>query len=903
MIRMDSPFEINTFLESCRIPKGSKEYTHIRMGDKAGVFNITDKDRLYELYNKAVFDYDIDMSLLEKQPDICCIIGDVDLKHPVSLNPVRKYTMEKHVFTIIKIYQDIFRKLFNIAEENLDAFIFERAAPYLGKGAVKDGFHFMFLGVVADKQTKMLIHTLAAQEVAKAKLMDDLNIKNPDDVIDTAIVRNNWLMYGSCKPKLQPYKATQIINAEGQLLDVDTDDEPVLVRMFSLDKEWELTPTADDINIDTLLKEHRKSRRGAKKGSKKNNKNKKHVPLFFEEVTALVGLFSQSRADDYNSWLEVGMCLHNIDKCYLPLWEEFSKKSSKYEKGVCETNWDGFKNGYWSIGSLHWWGKEDSPKEYAEFMIKQTDPMVMESIKNDISGTSYDVAKVVHQRFRWEFVCASIQYNQWYYFDDIRWNPLDKGVVLRESLSNAIFKQYCRVSSYLMDLAAETPNTDDKEKPNGPLDKAKKCTSLAKKLRTRKFKLDVMADCADLFLDDKFLDNIDEHHYLLGFNDGVLDLETLTPRKARPSDFITKSTRMHMPLNDNCVEDADIKLIEKVIEQILPDPEVREYFMMWAASCLDGHAQQMFMICTGNGSNGKSLLLGFLKDTLGEYSCTFPVSLITNKRAQSNSATPEIARTRGCRLGICQEPESNAVLNGGLIKELTGKDEILSRELYKAPVAIKPQLQIVMMCNDLPKVNDTDGGIWRRIVVVPFDSKFTDDPELLKRQNHFPRDDHLDENLSKCRPAFIVLLMRYYKKYKNNGRKLNAPDKVKVQTNKYKCSSDVYAEFLTERLEEDQKEVMGITQIFTMFRQWYREINNDNKCPNRGELKTYIDKYYPQLKKKNGWRFRIKLDIDDDDDDDEPSQAKDPPPSALADDQAKKVDHKKKVNRLKNGTI
>jgi putative DNA primase/helicase len=391
------------------------------------------------------------------------------------------------------------------------------------------------------------------------------------------------------------------------------------------------------------------------------------------------------------------------------------------------------------------------------------------------------------------------------------------------------------------------------------------CNDLARKLRTRKFKLDVMADCADLFLDENFLDKIDEQHYLMGFEDGVLDLDQVEFRKAQPSDFITKSTKQHFP-EEADVTQSDIDLIEKVIMQILPDPDVREYFMMWAASCLDGHAQQMFLICTGNGSNGKSLLLGFLKDCLGDYACTFPVSLITNKRAASNAATPEIARTRGCRIGICQEPETTAVLNGGLIKEMTGKDEILCREMYKAPISIKPQLQIVMMCNDLPKINDTDGGIWRRIRVVHFPSKFTDDPDLLKRKNHFPRDDHLDENLVKCRPAMIRILIKYYKKYKEGGHKLKAPAQVLVQTNKYKCSSDIYAEFITERLEEDKREVMGITQIFTMFRQWYREINNDNKCPNRSELKGYIDKYYNQLKKKNGWHFRVKLDMDDDDD-------------------------------------
>ena len=357
----------------------------------------------------------------------------------------------------------------------------------------------------------------------------------------------------------------------------------------------------------------------------------------------------------------------------------------------------------------------------------------------------------------------------------------------------------------------------------------------------------------------KFLDRLDENKYLLGFDNGVLDLNTMEFRNARPDDYMSKSVGMNFPEKSDAMNE-DKAYIKNVVRQIITDPEVLEYFWLWAASCLDGHTQQLFPIGTGNGSNGKTLLFGFLKDTMGDYAVTLPVSLITNKRAASNSATPEIARTKGCRLGLFQEPESNATLNGGLIKELTGKDEILGRELYKPIVAIKPQIQMVMMCNDLPKVNDTDGGVWRRLTVIPFESKFTNDTELLKLPKHFPKDERLDDELNKRRPAMISILLEYYEEYKNKGRELIPPKKVMVHTKKYQSCSDVYAEFIGERLDECDKDIMGITQLYSMFRQWYKDNSPDNKCPNRTMLKTYLDKYYSKLKKKSGWRFKVKID-------------------------------------------
>ena len=42
---------------------------------------------------------------------------------------------------------------------------------------------------------------------------------------------------------------------------------------------------------------------------------------------------------------------------------------------------------------------------------------------------------------------------------------------------------------------------------------------------------------------------------------------------------------------------------------------------------------------------------------IGEYGFKFPITLITQKRASSGAANPEVARTKGRRFGIFQEPE------------------------------------------------------------------------------------------------------------------------------------------------------------------------------------------------------------------------------------------------------
>jgi hypothetical protein len=59
-----------------------------------------------------------------------------------------------------------------------------------------------------------------------------------------------------------------------------------------------------------------------------------------ETMTVLNGL-AQDRVDNYSNWLSVGMALKNSGySCQM--WDEWSRKSSKYKVGECHKKWDTF---------------------------------------------------------------------------------------------------------------------------------------------------------------------------------------------------------------------------------------------------------------------------------------------------------------------------------------------------------------------------------------------------------------------------------------------------------------------------------------------------------------------------------------------------------------------------------
>ena len=48
----------------------------------------------------------------------------------------------------------------------------------------------------------------------------------------------------------------------------------------------------------------------------------------------------EQRSDGFDSWIKLGILLHNVDYSLLDTWISFSKKSPKFKEGECQEKWD-----------------------------------------------------------------------------------------------------------------------------------------------------------------------------------------------------------------------------------------------------------------------------------------------------------------------------------------------------------------------------------------------------------------------------------------------------------------------------------------------------------------------------------------------------------------------------------
>ena len=337
---------------------------------------------------------------------------------------------------------------------------------------------------------------------------------------------------------------------------------------------------------------------------------------------------------------------------------------------------------------------------------------------------------------------------------------------------------------------------------------------------------------------------------MLCCNNGVFDFKNQIFRDGYPTDYISLCTNIDYIEYDN--NDEVIKQIDTFFHQVQPENEMCDYILDYFSSCLIGHSpDELFHIWTGSGGNAKSVSIGLFQSIMGDYATTISITLLTNKRAASNAASPEMAQTKGKRFVVFQEPESDDKIHVGHMKELTGNDKISARALFKEPIEFYPQFKTILTCNKLPFIPSNDGGTWRRLRVAPFEMKFVNNP---KEPHERKKDRYLKEKMDNWKePLLFMLINRYINRFHVTG--LIEPNKVKEFTNEYKRQSDIYYEYISEQLEltGNSKDRINLTTMYADFKMWYKEAHTERRMPVRCEFKDNVEEKIGKMR-SNGWR-------------------------------------------------
>ena len=571
-------------------------------------------------------------------------------------------------------------------------------------------------------------------------------------------------------------------------------------------------------------------------------------------IKILLDILHPKRSEEYLLWFDVLCSLAHTSPSYKPLGEYFSRKSpEKFDIAKFEKVWDSIllkKTNKLSIGSLHFWAKNDNPDRYEEVKHRSIFNLLYKKIYDpSIEGIleHYDVAEILYIVLKDKYVYDKYDSmaGTWYEFI-LEHEPMKLGEMFKwrkyETIPNSLLKYISTILPVLFgkisDRIKSTLDDSTSEQSKYHYQIYKNFQKSTRNLKNSGFKRCVCKESEQLFDKMGFAASLDADPTLKGVANGILqlgiDCKLITGFHGH---LISKYTAVkYKAFNPR---DPITSKVLIALRNLFPDdePDTFNYIMHYLASTLDGNKKEsIFLILVGKGSNGKSFLVELHKGAIGsDYGVKMPLSFLTSRAADAETATPALMQLKDAHFAYYSESNKFETLNMAKIKEFTGQETLAGRKLHQDYVNFKPKCHHLVASNNDFEILGTDHGTWRRIDYVTMKIKFCSlSTDTYDEKNPYERvaDQSLgskwaedDEVLA----SYLGILAYYYEslqnKYEGKVRNVPHPHIIK-ETEDFRNRQDRVNNFLNSSLVKcpDAEYEMPMTTVKDRYIKWHESI-------------------------------------------------------------------------------
>ena len=420
--------------------------------------------------------------------------------------------------------------------------------------------------------------------------------------------------------------------------------------------------------------------------------------------------------------------------------------------------------------------------------------------------------------------------NNWYYFTGSIWKADSDNIEMKKEIME-LSKWFERIKRHY----------DNKQTDDATMSLNKNIKSLINKFHKPGFQDDVIKGAKIYYNDETFLNHLNSKKHLVPFTNGVFDLLENKFRKTKKEDYVNLTTNYSF-------EDIANPEVYTFLEQVLPNRGVRDYVLKKMSECLNGDIPNTYflMFIGDTGANGKSQLLNLMKLAMGDFGEKVEVTLLTRKRNNANEANSEKIKLLSKRFAFLSEPEDGEKINIGLLKELTGSEEIVARGLYQESVSFVMEAKLFLACNELPEIKGEDTALWRRIRVIDFPSRFVDEP---KDSNEYKIDRTLPSRMREdpsWRQTFMKILLDYYFK------DVREPVEVQVKTNEYRQENNEFYNWCKENIIYSEDSILKLSDVCCLFL-GRTKIHSKESGKYKKEIEKFIKSNFSNVK----WEYSV----------------------------------------------
>jgi P4 family phage/plasmid primase-like protien len=212
--------------------------------------------------------------------------------------------------------------------------------------------------------------------------------------------------------------------------------------------------------------------------------------------------------------------------------------------------------------------------------------------------------------------------------------------------------------------------------------------------------------------DDTFDSNID----LITFWDCALTVSTGETRPCRPEDYATSRLPFHY------YPEAKSEAWTQALS--MTEPEYLPFLQEFAGYCLTpSTAHELALWCWGEPGSAKSTFITGLEAMLGSRCCTLGLADI--ERSQF-----ALAQIPGKTLAISTEQPSRFVKCSHVLNSLISGESLIWERKFVDPVTVRPMVKLVWAMNELPRIDSSGVGLFRRVVPIPWRKVEKPDPAI-----------------------------------------------------------------------------------------------------------------------------------------------------------------------------
>lgn len=378
----------------------------------------------------------------------------------------------------------------------------------------------------------------------------------------------------------------------------------------------------------------------------------------------------------------------------------------------------------------------------------------------------------------------------WLYFEPSKgWVQTDHLVAVR--LAKTVIEDMANEAA--RNLLENPDSRADRDLLN-EVKRASKNANLEAMIRLSRSEEGMSVDCAEL----------DADNFLLGVQNGVVDLDTGKLLPVTTQTLVTKRANVVFDANAECPR------FEQFLREIFPNSVEREAIVRILGYILTGSvSEQLWFFFKGTGSNGKSVLIELLAHLMGDYSSKIQTEMLMRNTRSPQGPSADLVSLQGRRLIYCNETTEGRKLDDARVKDLTGGDTITGRAPHAtAAITFYPTHKLVMAGNYAPIVTDDGQGFWRRVVLINFGQKFSEeskDPQLL-------------DKLKRESSGILNLLLAGLRQWRDGG--LNLPPSMTNATREYRQDQDVFGEWLESNTEQCQHSTVTKKPLYENYKNW-----------------------------------------------------------------------------------